>query len=199
MSAPLLKNSGEMGIVLCTAGLGPGAKRSLPEAEKTMTRIGKWAGMFVPPPGRHRALRTVLLVLLLLAMFWAYSVHFSRKLDELNAGSTIVDPGGQFEPVEKKALQGLAAFYRREYGIRVRIVAHDSGKALPESSGQTLLVTLAPETGQSRIELPPLVRKALSDEAEALYAEQLAACVRVAPPGACVERFLLALRDELQQ
>ena len=164
-----------------------------------MSRINRWVGMFLPPPGQHRTLRLLLFVLLIMAMIWAYNLHFERKLDEINNSREIVDRGKILRSDDRKALKKLVRAYRQEYGIRLRLEVRNQNAPLPELTPQTLLAAVGPEAGQVLIVLPHLVRKALPEESEALYAERLAACTRVAPPGACLERFLLALQGDLQQ
>ena len=164
-----------------------------------MSRTRKWLGIFIPSPGKYHLLRVVLLLLLIGCMIWAYNKHFERRLEEISTTRDIVDPAKQLRPTDKKALKKLISAYRQEYGIRVRLELRETERALPELSPQTLTVILGPEPGQSLVILPHLARKALPEEAEALYTERLSSCTRVSPPSACLERFLLALHNDLQQ
>ena len=168
-----------------------------------MSRVRNWLGNFIPSPGKYRMLRVVLLLMLIGCMIWAYDKHFERRLEEISATRDIVDPSKQLRPADKKSLKKLIAAYKQEYGIRVRLeLCKEQGplpENVPELPPQTLAVILGPEPGQSLVILPHLARKALPEEAEALYMERLSSCTRLSPLAACLERFLLALHNDLQQ
>ena len=152
----------------------------------------------LPPKGRRQPWRIALIVLLLAGAGWWYAGYFERRMAEFSSGRDIVAPQGVLTRDQRSALQELSRDLKKHYGFLVRLHVRDRQGPLPELTPQTLFASIGP--GEDAIVvLPHLAGRALPPETTELYAERLAICSRVAPPGSCLERFLLALRDDLQQ
>lgn len=148
-------------------------------------------------------IRWPLMIALVIVLINAYWWNFEKRMTEIQAKTSFLDQSGQWTEPERKALSATAKYFRDQWGLKLLVHVVQPPLELPDISGSTLFIGLAPEKGQAIIVLPQLPSQALkvaSHEAgydlRARMERDLVICSQTSASSApCVMQTLDALSD----
>lgn len=112
--------------------------------------------------GSGSLIRSLLLVLVFGACAWGFWVNSQRQIERLNARGTVWDETGGTSEEDRAAMRSIAGMFQKRYGLSVRVAIRKEGPldAVPPDD-KTILIAVAPGSGEADILVPPLVRRGL--------------------------------------
>lgn len=137
------------------------------------------------------------LFVLIGALWWR---HFDDRLRLIEARTTFWDETGAWTDDDRRDLARRARLFREQWGMRLLAHVRTGPLELPELSGTTLFIGIAPERGEAVLIVPGLAAGALKAESARqgrdvrLELERnLALCVRDRPAKDCLMQTLDSL------
>ncbi len=120
----------------------------------------------------ERFLRFMLLITIFAVCGWLFSYSFERKMQQIQAGSSIWDQTGQLSDDQKTAFRDVVAQYRKEFGLNLKLLVSKSPVEPPEIDSKTIFIGLCPGRKEAVVLFPPLVAKALGPEFQRTLVEE---------------------------
>ncbi|MGE4297083.1 MAG: TPM domain-containing protein [Desulfovibrionaceae bacterium] len=112
----------------------------------------------------EQIMRGLLLLGVLALVIWGFWANSERTMTRIAARGTVFDQGKFLTKEQKQSLGELAAMFKQEFGLSVKIHLRADTVELPDLDAKTIFIGLNPNTKQVMVELPPLLKKALGDD-----------------------------------
>jgi hypothetical protein len=142
---------------------------------------------FIRATGFGALWRYILIILIVLAAGWAFSERFKTRFAQIEAQSAIADATGRLSGPVRDKLRVALDNYKTYLGIRLRVRISDEDFGPGRADAQSLFIGISPASGGFTLSLPPLARKALSQDSLRREEERLAACLAGGKFEPCLE------------
>lgn len=110
---------------------------------------------------REKLVRSLLLILVFVAVVWAFMENNQRVIERLNLDGAVYDETGTLDREQKKFIVSFTRSLRDDYGLDCKIQIYGGDFVVPELDAKTLYIGLAPAIGEVRMRFPPMMRQAL--------------------------------------
>ncbi|GAB7023921.1 hypothetical protein [Salidesulfovibrio brasiliensis] len=113
---------------------------------------------------RERIIRGIALVLVIVAVGWAFMENNKNVLDKIQTDRAINDQTKRLTDDDMEFLKGFVQSLRDSYGVNTRIVIYKDEVLLPEIDPKYMFIGLAPAKRDVILHFPTLMRPALGQE-----------------------------------
>ena len=112
----------------------------------------------------ERMFRVLAMILVLLAVIWAFWKNTDRTLDMIETRAAIYDQTGEMTDETKEFTRSFASSLREEFGLDFRLQVMNDALDPPELDQKTVYIGLRPSWQESLVVFPPLVERALGQD-----------------------------------
>ncbi|WFS62232.1 hypothetical protein LF599_16455 [Pseudodesulfovibrio thermohalotolerans] len=113
---------------------------------------------------KEKLVRSLALILVFVAVIWAFMKNNERVVEVLNQASAVYDETGVLTKDEKKMIVSFTGALRDKWGLECRIQVYAGDFVVPHLDDKTMYIGLAPAIDVVELRFPPIVRKALGKE-----------------------------------
>lgn len=110
---------------------------------------------------REKLLRSLALILVFVAVIWAFTENNQRVVDMLNQQASIYDETKTLDKEQKRFIASFVRTLRDEFGFEAMIQIYGGDFVVPDLDAKTLYIGLAPSINEVEIRFPPLMQQAL--------------------------------------
>jgi len=113
---------------------------------------------------REKLIRSLALVLVFMAVVWAFTKNNERMVDMLNQQASIYDETKTLDNEQKRFIASFVKTLRDEFGFEARIQIYGGDFVVPDLDSKTLYIGIAPSINEVQLRFPPIMQKALGDD-----------------------------------
>lgn len=153
---------------------------------------------------RPAGMRQLLMVCLLVGVFFLYSWNFERKLEDIEAKSTLYDEKKILTKDERRQVGRSVAEFKRLWGIDAQVSIFENAIRQPTLHGTGLFIGIRPavreknfQAAQAQIIAAGLLAPLLKDTAP--LERELELCLEIAEPVSCINESFAAVSKILAE